>query len=119
MDGIAQPQTQAAADSHATEPTEPTERPVDHEANTARLMQAAATLQRDLDEARAEHRQAVSRYRELVLSGSPDLPPELVSGDSIAAIDAAVQSARELVARVRDRLTAAAPPVAVASVPAG
>lgn len=117
MDDIGQPrQPVLAAHDHETEPIK---QPVEQDANTARLVEAAAALQRDLDAARAEHRQAVARYREVVLTSSPELPPELVSGDSIAAIDASIEAAREVVARVRDRLTAAATPPAPAGIPAG
>jgi hypothetical protein len=84
------------------------ERSVEEEVRTALLaaeQQSAATA---LDE-------AVAAYRRAVLAADPGLPPELVSGSSIAAIDAAVETARATVAKVRERVLAEA----AKAVPAG
>ncbi len=50
----------------------------------------------------AQH--ATKRYRELVLQQSPELPAELVTGESVAEIDAALERARETVSKVRGHL---------------
>jgi predicted nucleic acid-binding Zn-ribbon protein len=44
------------------------------------------------------------RYRELILLQSPELPEELVTGESVAEIDAALEAARETVSKVRGHL---------------
>lgn len=44
------------------------------------------------------------RYRELLLQQSPELPEELVTGESVAEIDAALERARETVSKVRGHL---------------
>jgi hypothetical protein len=59
--------------------------------------------------------EAVAAYRRAVLAADPGLPPELVSGSSIAAIDTAVEAARATVAKVRERVLAEA----AKAVPAG
>jgi chromosome segregation ATPase len=56
-------------------------------------------------EAAAEQgRDAVQRYRELVLEREPQLPAELVTGESVGELDAAVERARQTVAQVRQHL---------------
>jgi chromosome segregation ATPase len=47
---------------------------------------------------------AAQRYRELILLQSPELPEELVTGESVAEIDAALERARETVLKVRGHL---------------
>jgi DNA repair exonuclease SbcCD ATPase subunit len=47
---------------------------------------------------------AAQRYRELILLQSPELPEELVTGESVAEIDAALERARETVSKVRGHL---------------
>ncbi len=47
---------------------------------------------------------AVERYRELALEREPELPAELVAGDSVGAVDESLVRARETVARVRQHL---------------
>ena len=61
-----------------------------------------------LEAERGAHRAAVARYREAVLVAAPALPPELVSGDDLAAVDASVEAARRAVAQIRERLVEAA-----------
>jgi len=70
---------------------------------------ALAEVQAELDAQRAATRSAVSRYREALLTAEPDLPPDLVAGDTLEALEASVAVARETVARIRARLTSAAP----------
>ena len=69
-----------------------------------------AGARRALDEQRALTAAAVARYREAMLRAEPDLPPELVSGDSIDAVDASLAAARRTVAQIRSRLAAEAEP---------
>ncbi len=48
--------------------------------------------------------EATARYREALLASSPDLPEEIVAGETIEELDAAAEQARQTVRRVRDRL---------------
>ncbi len=47
---------------------------------------------------------ATQRYREQALQQAPELPEELVTGDTVEEIDTALQRARETVSNVRGRL---------------
>ena len=52
----------------------------------------------------AQVRGAAERYRELALERSPELPRELVAGETVEEIDLAIERARETVAKVRGHL---------------
>jgi septation ring formation regulator EzrA len=52
----------------------------------------------------AQVQEAAQRYRALALQQAPELPEELVTGDSVDAIDEALQQARETVSKVRGHL---------------
>lgn len=54
-----------------------------------------------LSESTKEVGRAVSGYRTLVVKANPGLVAELVEGESIEAIDASVEKARNLIVRVR------------------
>jgi chromosome segregation ATPase len=62
------------------------------------------TLREALDATAAEGRAAANRYRELLMASEPDLPAELISGDSVSEIDEAAVRARQTVAQVRQHL---------------
>ncbi len=80
------------------------------EVERARGLQAAlAAAQQELERQRGLACAAVARYREAVLANEPDLPPELVRGDSIEDVDASIAAARTMVARVRERVEARRP----------
>jgi len=55
-------------------------------------------------EAAEQARRDASRYREVVLAREPDLPADLVRGDTVDAIEAALIAARQTVAQVRQHL---------------
>ncbi|MBI4297010.1 MAG: hypothetical protein HY676_00580 [Chloroflexi bacterium] len=49
---------------------------------------------------------AVSRYREVALAQAPDVPAELVSGETVEEVEASLKRARDIVTQVRERLVA-------------
>lgn len=80
------------------------------EATAADAEQAAqaeelAATQRALDAERTRTRSAVARYRDAVLAAEPDLPPELVSGETLEELDASLDAARRAVAQIRERIS--------------
>ena len=95
------------------------ERLADREARAAELEQATAGLRRDLETAHGERRAALARYRETLLAQSPELPADLITGDTLEAVDRSAGAARELVARVREQVASAdaARPVPTGSPP--
>jgi hypothetical protein len=74
------------------------------------LEQALEAARRELEAQRAQTQRAVARYREALLAAEPDLPPDLVRGESIEEVDEAARLARETVARIRERVEAARRP---------
>ena len=87
-----------------TEAARLAERLADREARAAELEQATAGLRRDLEAAHGERRVALARYRETLLARSPELPADLVTGDTLEAVDQSAAAARQLVARVREHV---------------
>lgn len=47
---------------------------------------------------------ATAKYRALLLQANPEVPEELVGGDTVEAVDASFLAAREVVEKVRSRL---------------
>jgi len=60
--------------------------------------------------------QAVTSYKALVVKSNPGVPEELITGDTIEAIDQSLEDAQTLISRVRQGLEAE---MAVSKVPAG
>ncbi len=52
--------------------------------------------------------QAVADFKEMVVVANPGLPPELIAGDTIAAVKDSLDNARAVVDKVRQDLDAAA-----------
>ena len=67
------------------------------EGDLAGLRQQAEALQ-------AQVRSSAERYREVTLQQSPELPAELVAGETVEEIDQTLQQARETVSKVRGHL---------------
>ena len=49
---------------------------------------------------------ATAKYRALLLQANPEVPEELVAGDTVEAVEASFLAAREVVEKVRSRLEA-------------
>jgi len=82
----------------------------------ADLKQSLDGLETQLTGLKDGRSQAIASYRELVIRSSPDLPEELITGDSVEEIDKSLASARVLIDRVRQRLETE---IAGARIPAG
>ena len=80
------------------------------------LEQAVSETTDNLSKLNGRLSQAVFTYKALMVQSNPDIPEELVTGDSIEAINHSLTSAKELVSKVREGLEAEA---LSASVPAG
>ncbi len=80
------------------------------EATAADAEQAAqaeelASARQQIDAERTQTRAAVARYREAVLAAEPDLPPELVAGETLDEVDGSLEAARRAVAQIRERIS--------------
>jgi len=69
-----------------------------------------------LDEQGKALAQAVAAYKELIIQANPGLLAELITGDTIEAVDASLKQARALIEKVRQEMEAEA---ARTRVPAG
>ncbi len=62
------------------------------------------TLGEQTQALQAQVQSAAQRYRELALQHSPELPAELVTGETVEEVDDTLQRARETVSKVRGHL---------------
>ena len=85
----------------------------EREAQIARLTEALGTAERQGQEQaqRAEGleeelRRTLGQYRTALLTAAPDVPPELVQGDNVEALERSLASAKQVVTRIRQQLEA-------------
>jgi hypothetical protein len=71
---------------------------------TSAAEQALEATRRELEEQRRLALAAVARYRDAALAAEPDLPPELVRGETLEEVDTSLAAARRTVAQIRQRL---------------
>jgi len=76
------------------------------ESEIAALKQAVAESDDNLNKLNESLNQAVASYKALVIQSNPDVPEELVTGDSIEAITDSLASAKELVTKIRKGMEA-------------
>lgn len=69
------------------------------------LRQAGEGHQGELDGLKTSLGEAVGKYRGLVLASNPTVPDELVTGESIADIEASLEKAKGLVSKVTAQVT--------------
>jgi hypothetical protein len=70
----------------------------------AEMEKAVSAANERLDQLNGSLKQAVDSYRALVIRANPDVLPELISGESIEALDGSLSSARELIGKVKSGL---------------
>jgi len=88
----------------------------DRDAQIATSKQSVAELEQKLTDLNNALTQAISSYKALVLRLNPGVPEELITGDTIDAIDESLANAQTLVERVRQEVETE---IAAARVPAG
>ncbi len=82
----------------------------------AELESNVAASQKQLGDVRATLGQAVTSYRILVAQANPDVLADLITGDTVEAVNQSLQSAKELVGRVKKTIATEA---AATRIPAG
>jgi|GEM_PF-676633 len=65
-------------------------------------------LEKEAQDLRQELRQAAHRYRDARLATHPEIPADMISGETIEEVDRQVEAALKLVSQVKDRLEAGA-----------
>ena len=63
-----------------------------------------SAAQAEKDDLHARLQAAVGKYREVLLAAAPEVVQEMVAGESIEEVDAAMERARQTVLQVRERL---------------
>jgi len=80
----------------------------DLQARIAQLEQNVSSRDSEMAVLKGSLSGAVVKYRAAVLTSAPEIPAELVKGDSIDEIDASLEQARGIVSKVRQQLEAEA-----------
>ncbi len=91
----------------------------DREARSQEMAEGLAALRREVEAARREvnearttaaeqSRQVAARYRAVLQQVAPDVPPDLIQGESVEDLDRSLVAAREMVAHVREQVQAQA-----------
>src|SRR5688572_23901442 len=75
----------------------------ERDATASALASEVEALRTAVDASTEQGRQVSSRYRDLLLASEPDLPADLVAGDTVDDIDASAARARQTVSQVRQR----------------
>jgi len=76
------------------------------DAEIAALKQTIAESEGKLSEINEQLSQAVASYREMVAAAHPEIPPELIAGDSVESVDESLRSAQALVDKVKQGIEA-------------
>jgi chromosome segregation ATPase len=63
-----------------------------------------ASAQQETQELHARLQAAAGKYREVLLAAAPELPEEMVAGDSVEEVETSAERARQTVRQVRNRL---------------
>lgn len=79
-------------------------------------VESMGEIEKEMSSLRQQLSSVTQKYRALILAGAPEVPEELVKGETPDEVDAAFAAAREMVERVRQQLEAKA---AAERVPAG
>ncbi len=86
------------------------------ESGVATLKEAGVESEQKLTEASNTLSQAVSSYKALAMKSNPEVPVDLITGDTIEAIDSSLENAKSLVNKVREGLEAQ---IKMVKIPAG
>lgn len=107
LDAVADADGEPLPDEVAAElaATEQAEREL-RDDRAVRLEEALTASTRELEAQRRLTRSAVDRYRDAALAAEPELPPELVRGETLEEIEGSLTEARSAVAQIRERLGA-------------
>ena len=104
MQEVTPEETMVASAEQDGEAAEAATAPDEAQAELAGLR--SALEQRDLEIQSLQSRlaSATARYREALLAAAPEIPEELVVGESPEEVDASLAGARQMVERVRGRI---------------
>ena len=86
------------------------------EGEVADLKQSSLDTEQKLTEVSDAWCQAVSSYKALALKSNPELPADLIGGDTIEDVDSSLENARSLISKVREALEAE---IKMVRIPAG
>jgi len=74
------------------------------QAQVAARDEEIAGLRQESEALQVSLKAAASKYRDVLLAGKPDVPPDLVSGETVEEVDQQLETALRMVAQLRSHL---------------
>jgi len=74
------------------------------QAQVAARDEEIAGLRQESEALQVNLKAAASKYRDVLLAGRPDVPPDLVSGETVEEVDQQLEAALRMVAQLRSHL---------------
>jgi peptidoglycan hydrolase CwlO-like protein len=74
------------------------------QAQVAARDEELAGLRQEAEALQVSLKAAASKYRDVLLAGRPDVPPDLVSGETVEEVDQQLEAALRMVAQLRSHL---------------
>jgi chromosome segregation ATPase len=74
------------------------------EAQLAARDEELAALRQEVEALRASLKAAASKYRDALLASQPEVPPDLVTGETVEEVDQQLEAALRMVAQLRGHL---------------
>ena len=104
MQEVTTEETMAESTVQGNEATEAAAAPDETQTELAELRSALEQRDLEIESLQSRLASATARYREALLAAAPDIPEELVVGESPEEVDASLAGARQMVERVRGRI---------------
>jgi DNA repair exonuclease SbcCD ATPase subunit len=83
------------------------------EAQLAARDEELTALRQEVEGLQASLKAAASKYRSALLASKPEVPPDLVSGETVEEVDQQLEAALRMIAQLRDHLESQAQAVRV------
>ena len=104
MEEVTSEETMVESTEQDGEAAEAGTAPDEAQAELAELRSALEQRDLEIESLRSRLASATARYREALLAAAPDIPEELVGGESPEEVETSLASARQMVERVRGQI---------------
>ena len=81
----------------------------DLQSSADKLRAQVKNQEEQLQRSRNDLKEAVDKYRQIILSHNPDIPGEMIQGETVAELDSSLERAKAIVERVKQHLEAQVP----------
>ena len=104
MEQVTTEETMVKPDEQDDEAAQAATTPDEAQAELAELRSALEQRDQEIESLRSRLASATARYREALLAAAPEIPEELVVGESPEEVETSLASARQMVEKVRGQI---------------